>query len=261
MKKHEMQMISDYIYDKVIIDENDLKRFFFELFPDRSERYFNYYMLDLYRHNILYKYGIKKWKPCKYRKVFDFELDIESRIKYEMETMSPGITISIWNTGALSYLTSLQMFNNITIVETYSYAKEYVLNFLLEKDKFAFYEEDYSVMAKYSNKAQLYIVRSLNEECPIVRRSFSIAGKVNRYDMPTFVTVPKIEKIIVDLLVDDFYEMLFSDEINSIIYQLLKNYQINMSTVLRYAKNRHSKERVLKYMEYIGFDVESGEFR
>lgn len=131
MKKYEMQMISDYIYDREIIDENEFKSFFFELFPERSQRYFNYYMLDLYRHNILYKYGANKWKPCKYRKVFNFELDIEERIKHKLETISPGITISIWNTAALSHLTSLQMFNNITIVETYSYAKEYVLNFLL----------------------------------------------------------------------------------------------------------------------------------
>lgn len=34
-----------------------------------------------------------------------------------------------------------------------------------------------------------------------------------------------------------------------------------MSTVLRYAKNKHRKERVLNYLEYIRFDVESGEFR
>lgn len=261
MKKYEMQMISDYIYDREIIDENEFKSFFFELFPERSQRYFNYYMLDLYRHNILYKYGPNKWKPCKYRKAFNFELDIEERIKHKLETISPGITISIWNTAALSHLTSLQMFNNITIVETYSYAKEYVLNFLLEQGKFAFYEEDYSVMSKYGNKTQLYIVRNLNEECPIVRRGFSTVGRARRYDISTFVTVPKIEKIIVDLLADDVYEILFSDEINSIIYHLFKYYQINISTVLRYAKNRHCKERVLNYLEYIRFDVESGEFR
>lgn len=258
MKNYEMQMISDYIYDREIIDENEFKSFFFESFPERSQRYFNYYMLDLYRHNILYKYGPNKWKPCKYRKVFNFELDIEERIKHKLETISPGITISIWNTAALSHLTSLQMFNNITIVETYSYAKEYVLNFLLEQGKFAFYEEDYSVMSKYSQKAQLYVVRTLFEECPIVRKSFSTA---RRNDKPTFLTVPKIEKLLVDFLVDGIYKMLFSAEIDRIFFQLLKGYQINITTVLRYAKKRHSELKILDYLDYIGFDVESGEFR
>ena len=258
MKRYELQMINDYINQKDIIYEDDFKRFFFELFPDRSEKYYNYYTLYLYRQNILYKYGRNRLKPCKYRKVFNFKLDIEPKLKYRLEKLSPAIVISIWNTYDLSHLTSLQMLSNITIVETYSYAKEYLLNFLLEQRKFAFYEEDYSVMSKYSGKTQLYIVRTMYEECPIIKRSFSLARSVDR---STFITVPKIEKLIVDLVLDEVYKMLFSSEIDRIIYQLLKNYQINITTVLRYARKKHSTQKILDYLEYIGFDVESGEFR
>lgn len=261
MKKYELEMISNYIKGKEVIDENEFKRFFFELSPERNERYFNYYMLNLYRRNILYKYGSKKWKSCKYRKKFNFELDIENDFKHEMEAISPGITISIWNTNDLSNLTSLQMFSNIIIVETYSYAKEFVLNFLLKKGKFAIYEEDYSIMSKYRNNTQVYIIKTLNEECPIIRKPFTISGRKAIYEKPTFVTTPKIEKIIVDFLVDDIYEILFSDEVNNIIYQLLKYYQINMATVLRYAKKRHFEQKILDYLKYIKFDIERGEFR
>lgn len=116
-------------------------------------------------------------------------------------------------------------------------------------------------MTKYSKMDQLFIIRTLNEDCPIIRRSFFVKGHLNMYEKPTLVTAPKIEKIIVDFLVDNIYQLLFSDEINNVIYQLLKNYQINIGTVLRYAKNRHSKEKLLKYFNGIGFDVESGEFR
>lgn len=262
MKKCELQMINEYIGERNIIDEDEFKRFFFELFPNRSEKYYNYYILYLYRQNILYKYERKKLKPCKYRKIFNFEMDLESKLKYRLESISPGIIISIWNTFALSNLTSLQMMFNITIVETYSYAKEYVLNFLLEEGKFAFYEEDYSVMSKYSQKSQLYIVRTLYEECPIVRKSFSFSKmSTSRNDKSTFLTVPKIEKLFVDFIVDEIYKTLFSDEINSVLHQLLKNYQLNMTTILRYAKKRHSEQKILKYLDYIGFDIENGEFR
>lgn len=256
MKRYELQMINDYINQKDIIYEDEFKRFFFELFPDRSEKYYNYYTLYLYRQNILYKYGRNRLKPCKYRKVFNFELEIESRLKYRLENISPAIVISIWNTYDLSHLTSLQMLNNITIVETYSYAKEYLLNFLLEQGKFAFYEEDYSVMSKYNRKTQLYMVRTMYEECPIIKKSFSSTRSVDRL---TFITVPKIEKLIVDLVLDEIYKMLFSSEIDRIINQLLKNYQINITTVLRYARKKHSTQKILDYLEYIGFDVESGE--
>ena len=108
MKKCELQMINEYIGERNIIDEDEFKRIFFELFPNRSEKYYNYYILYLYRQNILYKYERKKLKPCKYRKIFNFEMDIESKLKYRLESISPGIIISIWNTFALSNLTSLQ---------------------------------------------------------------------------------------------------------------------------------------------------------
>ena len=262
MKNYEMEMIKDYIYERDVLDEEEFKRFFFEMFPNRSERYFNYYLMDFYRNNILYKYETKKLKPCRHRKVFNLELDIEAKLKYSLENISPRILISIWNTSSFSHFTSLQMFSNITIVETYSYAKEYVLNLLLEQGQFACYEEDYSIMSKYSRKAQLYVVRTLFEECPIVRKSLSLTGRTtSRDDKSTFLTVPKIEKLLVDFLVDEIYKILFSAEIDRIFYQLLKGYQINITTVLRYAKKRHFEQKILDYFDYIGFDVESGEFR
>lgn len=253
-------MINTYINQKDIIYEDEFKRFFFELFPNRSEKYYNYYTLYLYRQNILYKYRRNRLKPCKNRKVFKFKLDIESRLKYRLQNISPAIVISIWNTCDLSHLTSLQMFSNITIVETYSYAKEYLLNFLLEQGKFAFYEEDYSIISKYSRKEQLYMVRTMYEECPIMKKSSSLDIGVG-VDESTFITSPKIEKLIVDLLLDEIYKILFSSEIDRIIYQLLKSYQINITTVLRYARKKHSTQKILDYFEYIGFDVESGEFK
>lgn len=262
MKMHELQMINNYIYMRNVINEDEFKKFFFELFPNRNERYYNYYLLDMYRHNVLYKYGTKKLKPCGYRRAFNFHLEIDPELKHRIEKISPGIIVSLWNTTAFSHLTSLQMISNIAIVETYSYAKDFVLNLLLEEGKLAIYEEDYLIMSKYSKNVQLYIVRTLNEECPIIKRDFSYVGRISRRnELLTFVTVPKIEKILVDFLVDEIYKILFSDEINNIFYQILKYYQINMSTVLRYAKKRHSERKILDYLDYIGFDVESGEFR
>ncbi len=259
MIKYKLELINEYIFARDIIDEDEFKRFFLELFSERSERYYDYCLQNMYRRNVLYKYGLKKLKPCKYRKKFNFRLNIDDKLKYRMEQISPSIIVSIWDTAAFSHLTSLQMLNDIIIVETYSYTKEFVLKFLLEEGKFAIYEEDYLVMSKYSNKTKLYIIRTLNEECPIVRRTLSIAGRTD--NMPSFVTVPKIEKILVDFIVDEIYRLLFSAEINRIYYQVLRYYQINMSTVLRYAKKRHSYQKVLNYLEYINFDVESGEFR
>ena len=104
------------------------------------------------------------------------------------------------------------------------------------------------------------MVRTMYEECPIMKKSSSLDIGVG-VDESTFITSPKIEKLIVDLLLDEIYKILFSSEIDRIIYQLLKSYQINITTVLRYARKKHSTQKILDYFEYIGFDVESGEFK
>ncbi len=59
---------------------------------------------------------------------------------------------------------------------------------------------------------------------------------------------------------EDFYITLLGDEISSIYFNILKKYQINMSTIFRYAKKRYSYQKVRDFLTNIGFDCERGEF-
>lgn len=257
MKKYELEMIKETIDRVDVMKEDAFREYFFRMFPNRSERYYYYYLLDFYRRNIFYKYDVNKLKASKDRLKFNFELNIDYALKACLERIHPSIIISIWNLYDLSNFMSLQLFSNIIIVETNSYAKEIVVNCLLDMGKIAVYEEDYFTMMKYQRNREIYVVRSINEDSPVVRRSVTHVG---RNIKPSIITVPKIEKILVDILVEDFYITLLGDEISSIYFNILKKYQINMSTIFRYAKKRYSYQKVRDFQTNIGFDCERGEF-
>ena len=259
MKNSEFEYISKYINSKDIIFEDEFRNLFFNMFPNRSERYYYYYLMEFYKKNILYKYDTNKLKSCSNRIKFIIDLTIEDRLEHQLMKINPTIDISIWNISLLSNFTSLQIYQDIYIVETYAYAKESVLEVLLDEGKNAIYEEDFFVMKKYNRNTTIYVIKTLNVDSPIVRKSTT--KKNSRFRMPSFVTVPKIEKLFVDIFDDNFFKILFSGEINNIYMNLLKNYQINFATIFRYASKKHCYDELVNYLDHIGFDIEKGEFR
>ncbi len=259
MKNFELTSISDYIKSKDVIFEDEFKSFFFSTVPNRSEKYYYYYLMELYKKNILYKYDTKKLKSCSKKMKFIIELNVEERIKHHLMRINPSIDISIWNISLFSNFTSLQLSYDIFIVETYAYAKESVLETLLANGKDAVYEEDFFIMKKYNKNSTVYIIKTLNVDSPIVRKnSKALNNRVKEY---SFVTVPKIEKLLVDIFDDKFLKILFSDEILNIYMNLLRNYQINFATVFRYARKKHCYDELVNYLDHIGFNIEKGEFR
>ena len=67
--------------------------------------------------------------------------------------------------------------------------------------------------------------------------------------------------IIVDIIVDEFFNTILSDEISNILIELLKKYQLNMSTIKRYATKRHNWKLVKDAIESLSFNIEEGEFQ
>lgn len=214
------------------------------MFPNRTEKYYYYYLLDFYKRNVLYKYDVNKLKASKDRLKFNFELNIDFALKECLVRINPPIIISIWNLYDLSNFMSLQLFSNIIIVETNGYAKEIVMNCLMDMGKIAVYEEDYFTMIKYQRNKEIYVVRTINEDSPIVRRNVI---RMCRNIKPSIITVPKIEKILVDILVEDFYNTLLGDEISSIYFNILKNIKLILVQFLDMLK----KDIVIKKLEII----------
>ncbi len=258
MKKYEMDKIMRYFDHYETIKEDELKKLLLQLYPDRNPKYYYYHLLDFYRNNLLFKYNTGVLKPVNDRGLFVFNLPLKSEVVEQLKNIQPAINISVWSLGDLTQYMSLQMFENIIFVETFSYAKEALLNSLLDSGLNAIYEEDYDTFSKYSKKGEVYIIKRINEDSPIMKPRFQSLGQTDR--KPSFITVPKIEKIVVDLVIDEFFETLLGDEIGSIIRHILKRYQVNFSSVLRYANKKHKLDYFLEYVDSLGFDINRGEF-
>ena len=255
MKNYEFNMIEEYIKNKVLILENEFKEYFFKIFPNRNEKYFNYYLMGFYRNNLLYKFDNNKLKSTINRKKFEISLDLDIDLRIKLENIYPTTIISYYNISIFNNFISLQLQHNIHIIEVYSYMKETVLSILLNNNKYAVLEEDYDIIRKYANCGEIYIVKTINDDSPIIRRK----GKIN--NTSSVITVPKIEKLLIDILVDDFYKNNMSSEITNIYYNVLKHYQINQTTLFRYARKRYCYDKLLLLFEYIGYDKERGEFK
>lgn len=253
MKKEVLEFINEYVKDKTIIPEEEFKHFLSRLLPESDNYYFQ--LMELYAKNVLYKYNTGLLKPCNGRVEYEFSPIFEEGIKEKIAAIDPPIVVSGWAMSEVSKYMSLQLFGNFYFVETYYYAREAVLNTLLENGYTAVYEEDYLLRSKYFRSDNIYIIRTINEDSPIVRPGRK-ASPISR----TFITAPKIEKIIVDMIIDPFFDTIIGDERINILKVLLDKYQVNMATISRYAKKRYRLDKVMPYIEETGFNIEKGEF-
>lgn len=253
MKKELLKSIVDYTAGKAIIQEHEFRQFLSKISCGNDNYYFQ--LMELYKQNILYKYNTGILKPCNGRTKYEFFHVFEEDIRNKIAAVDPPIIVSCWSINEVNKYMSLQLFANFCFVETYSYAREVVLNVLLENGYTAVYEEDYLLGSKYFKSDSIYILRTINEDSPIVRpdkKTTSVAC--------TFVTVPKIEKVIVDMIINPFFDTIIGDEIINILKALLNKYQVNMATISRYAKKRYRYDKVMACIEATGFNIEKGEF-
>ena len=259
MKIVEMQEIKDHFSKMNIIDESELKDYIVEKYPEKSEKLFRYYLTDLYKSKIFYRYDVGKLKQCKDRVQFTFSCLNDKDIRKVLESISPSVFISYWQLNDLNKFMSLQSFSNIKFIETYSYATEIVVDNLLSINKKVVLEKDYNTFIKYNSNEEIFVVRVINDESPIIRQGLSRVGvKENEY---SYIVPPKIEKVFVDIIVDEFFNTILSDEISNILIELLKKYQLNMSTIKRYATKRHNWKLVKDAIESLSFNIEEGEFQ
>lgn len=257
MKKNELEIINRFLENKDIIDEKEFKTFFYLSFPYRKVNKFNSYLMELYDQNIVYKFNNNVLKPCRDKIKFEVNNMIDSLILDKIKEIEPSITVSLWNLSILSEFSSLQLFLDINIVETYDYARSIVLDKLLELGLNAFYIEDHETILKYNKDSSVYIIKTINEDSPIIKKGKNI----NKDNSSSFITVPKVEKILVDILKDSFLNNLLSNEVDLIFTNIMKKYQINLKTLFRYAKKKYCYDELIKYLSYLNYDLERGEIR
>lgn len=135
-----------------------------------------------------------------------------------------------------------QLFVNYRVIEVEKDATDQVFYFLSEHYKNVFLNPDEEIFDRYiANAKDVIIVKNLVTEAPTVELEKII--------------IPTLEKLLVDMLIDDGLFGALQSELNFIYENALKNYTINILQMKRYAlrRNREQKVKELLYKTMANF--------
>ena len=260
MKKSEMEKIYNYFKSKNVVSKDVLKDFIEDNFPERKRKYIDFYLFDL--KNSEYAYVLNK-NIVKISKRIPFKTKKNTTVK-ELNNSVIGIiedvNYCIWQKTDIQNLMRHQFFENTTYL---SVEKNYLENVFIGLKL-----NDFNISLTSNHmytelNSNPIIIENLINKAPVNRtRKSKIMGNNQNYNNNERIPSPKIEKLLIDFLVDKkgIYGI-DSGELEEIYRNSLNLYQINIQTLFSYANKRSCKEKLIEYLtNTIKFDYITGDF-
>jgi len=173
----------------------------------------------------------REWKP----EVFKELKTIDSKIRSKF----PYLTYCIWSTKWLLNFTQHLPMKYFTLVDTERNTDESVFYYLQDtlKSSAMLLDPNRDEVEKYLGSMENpLIVRPLISQSPL--------RTVNK------VQVPKLEKIMVDLIADKvLFNAFQGKELETIYRNIVDHYNINLSTLKRYSLRRNKWDEVKRYLK------------
>ena len=172
-----------------------------------------------------------------HRKKYQPELSRSTKMQYNIiNNRFPYIEMSVWQTSWLDGFMNHQIYNAFTIFEVDKDVVNAVYNVLKEKKDNVFMNPTEKDVDNYILSENAIIIRPLVNEAPL-------------QDIGKF-KVAKLEKILVDLFFDKILLTAYQGhEMKNIFKQAFNTYEINLTTLYRYARNRGIKDKIEKYVQ------------
>lgn len=234
--KLKIEVIKDVFRDKPFTSDN-LYHFYQKYDPHIKQNTFRWRVYTLKNDGVIHtlKRGVYATKNKK-----DFEPAINKRLEIlfsKVRRQFPYVDMCIWETSWLNNLMIHQAFSNNIILE-------------IDKDAapavFAFLQESYKVLYLNPGKYEMenYITADQNS---IIIKNLTITSPLQ---VKENITIPTIEKIMVDLFVDDAMFMTYQGaELQHIYQELFLSYHINRSRLMQYAHKRHKKDKLITFLK------------
>ena len=148
----------------------------------------------------------------------------------------PYIAMCIWETSWLNNLMVHQLFSSNIILEIDKDAASAVFAFLKEM-----YRDVYLNPGKH--EVDHYINTGQNN---IIVKNLTLTSPLRKFQ---HIIIPTIEKIMVDLFVDDELFVAYQGaELQNIYKELFVSYNINQSRLKQYAHKRHAKDKLISFL-------------
>ena len=161
----------------------------------------------------------------------------DKRIYGKIRKNFPYAKACVWNTDCLNEFTRHQPGKYNLLTEVEKDVAESVFYFMKEQYKDVFLNPTKEVYHKYiAGQKQSIIVMNLISEAPLQE----IEG----------VSVPTIEKILVDLLADkSTFSAFQGNEMRNIFLEAIEKYTVSWTTLNRYAERRNKKKELNQYIK------------
>lgn len=240
-----------------VISKNELSSYIGEYYGELKPMTLAWRLFDLKKTGYIQYIGKNDYRVVDNnpRNIFTMIIDaktLDFLMNYNQKFTDPNnrnygidIKISIWQTSFLNQFMSHQMYQNFIIIEV----DEARIDNLFFEMKESF--KDVVPLSKVKGFDYLsYKLQNVIIIQKLPKRSPLYANKTNHY-----VSIPRPEKVLVDLLVynEDIY-VIDEDEILNIYRNMIKEYRVNLTTLLSYARIRgiNVKTRVIHILNEIG---------
>jgi len=262
MTNREIAYVSEVMRNRVFASKDEIFEILNQVSSDRKVSNLRFYLFDLVRNNIIYKFDETRYKYCGNLKQFTYEFtDFDNEIKTKLESRFEGIQLCVWNTSFLSKYLNLMPYEYFTFIETdkmylelaYDFLKQFYSVLYLPNQKELYY---------YSLRNHQLILGKLISRAPLHESRQKYIGINYKSDLKEKVVLrPTIEKILVDIYVEVNTYSVF-EEIHQIYKGILRTYCVNFQKLYYYAKNRGQYEKIKQFIEKdIGYNVKNGDFK
>jgi len=237
MKNNKLK-IEDIIFKfegKAFFTYKELYKFYKEKEPELKIGTFKWRIYKLKEKGVIknLKRGVYKLGSHK-----EFVPKISTNIKKLYSSLLkeyPYVEIIIWETSWLNDFINHQPFNSLIIIEVDKDILEPAFYLLKEKRSAVYINPKKEDIEKYISNENAIIVKSIIKGAP--------NKKIDK------VNIPKIEKILVDIFFEsELFKTYQGQELINIFERIFEEYSVNLTTLLRYARNRNVKEKIINFI-------------
>lgn len=231
MDKTIENQIKNYFESNKTLSKEELMALLRKDFSSWSENTLNAYLYNLKKEGVINNFSRGIYTKGK---IETFNPKINPKLKKiaaRIHKTYPFINYCVWDSSWLNDLMRHQPFKNFAIVEVEKIAVEQVFNDLNNNFPNVYINPDNTFFDRYiSVLDNVVIVKNLNSEAPTLKLKELI--------------IPTLEKILVDILIDDNLFAAQQGELDFIFKSAFDKYAINESKMKRYATRRNRETQL-----------------
>lgn len=230
--------LKDHFKEGEPFETDDLTDFYRKFDPKLKKSTVNWRVYKLVQEGVLERIGRGKFVIGEAQS-YQPEVNLQLKKLYnKVHKKFPYVELSVWNTSVLNQFMVHQPFRFFIILEVEKEAADSVFQFLRSENVPVFLEPGEEILQNYLPEDKTpVIILPLVSEAPL--------QTVNGVQTAT------LEKILVDLYCDPTIFFAYQgSELSTIFKDAFERYTVHQNKLLRYARRRGKKEKLLSYLKY-----------